>query len=282
MKYHIEKNTVQETLVIPLYARKMCNKLYSNIYKDELAEKIIDKLDYDFSLLEKENRKLMYKFGSLEVACRQNDLYIEIMTYLKEHPNAAIVNLGCGLDCLGEKCDNGTCKIYNLDFEDVIKVRNELIPLKERERNISCDLNDFKWFKEIDAKDGVFFFASGVFYYFLKDKIKDLLINMSKTFKGGRIVFDSANKKATKLIRKTWLKASKIKDVDAYFYVDNIKNDPCFRDDNLIVSSKGYMLGYNDLKDKSISKLFRFMAKCGDKYMGMKIIRIDFKNDNEK
>ena len=29
MKYHIEKNTVQETLVIPLYGRKMCSELCS-------------------------------------------------------------------------------------------------------------------------------------------------------------------------------------------------------------------------------------------------------------
>ena len=28
MKYKIEKNTVQETLVIPLYARKVCSELY--------------------------------------------------------------------------------------------------------------------------------------------------------------------------------------------------------------------------------------------------------------
>lgn len=27
MKYHIEKNTVQETLVIPVYGRKMCTEL---------------------------------------------------------------------------------------------------------------------------------------------------------------------------------------------------------------------------------------------------------------
>lgn len=27
MKYHIEKNSVQETLVIPLYGRKMCSEL---------------------------------------------------------------------------------------------------------------------------------------------------------------------------------------------------------------------------------------------------------------
>lgn len=37
MKYHIEKNTVQETLVIPLYGRKMCSELYPNLYRDETA-----------------------------------------------------------------------------------------------------------------------------------------------------------------------------------------------------------------------------------------------------
>lgn len=30
MKYKIEKNTVQETLILPLYSRKLCTELYSN------------------------------------------------------------------------------------------------------------------------------------------------------------------------------------------------------------------------------------------------------------
>jgi len=30
MKHKIEKNTVQETLVIPLYSRKLCTELYPN------------------------------------------------------------------------------------------------------------------------------------------------------------------------------------------------------------------------------------------------------------
>ena len=37
MKYKIEKNTVQETLIIPLYARKVCSELYPNLYRDETA-----------------------------------------------------------------------------------------------------------------------------------------------------------------------------------------------------------------------------------------------------
>ncbi len=34
MKYKIEKNTVQETLVIPLYARRMCSALFPDLYWD--------------------------------------------------------------------------------------------------------------------------------------------------------------------------------------------------------------------------------------------------------
>ena len=91
MKYKIEKNTVQETLVIPLYARKVCSELYPNLYYDEAAVRLIEKIDYDFSAAEKSSHSLMQRFGSLEVAMRQNDLAWEVRDYLKTHPNAKVV-----------------------------------------------------------------------------------------------------------------------------------------------------------------------------------------------
>ena len=60
MKYKIEKNTVQETLVIPLYARKVCSELYPNLYRDETAVRLIDQIDYDFSEAEKNSRILPF------------------------------------------------------------------------------------------------------------------------------------------------------------------------------------------------------------------------------
>ena len=110
MKYHIEKNTVQETLVIPLYARKKAAEIFPNLYEDKTAAKIIDQIDYDFSVVKKTSGKTMYRFGFLEVAMRQNDLAYEIKDYLKAHPNAAVVNLGCGLDDTGRKCDTAHAK----------------------------------------------------------------------------------------------------------------------------------------------------------------------------
>ena len=110
MKYKIEKNTVQETLILPLYSRKLCIELYPNLYRDETAVRLLDQLDYDFSEAEKNARSLMQRFGALEVAMRQNDLAFEVRAYLKNHPSPAVVNLGCGLDNTGRACDNGRCR----------------------------------------------------------------------------------------------------------------------------------------------------------------------------
>ena len=276
MKYKIEKNTVQETLIIPLYSRKLCSELYPNLYRDEMAVHLIDQIDYDFSQVEKKSHGLMQRFGSLEVAMRQNDLAWEVQNYLVDHPNAAVVNLGCGLDSTGRNCDNGSCKIYNLDYPDVIAVRNELLPAGERETNIPCDLNDTAWFSQIDASNGAVFFASGVFYYFLTEQVKALVQAMADAFPGGVLVFDAANRAAVKMIAKTWLKSAKIKDVGAYFAVSDAPKEIGAWDSRLRVTSRGYMLGYNELKDPSVSGFFRFLAKVGDEMMKMQIIKIGF------
>lgn len=275
MKYHIEKNSVQETLVIPLYGRKMCSELYPALYRDESAARLIEQIDYDFSVLAKKSESIMQRFGFLEAAMRQTDLAIEVRDYLKEHPNAAVVNLGCGLDSTGRSCDNGTCKLYNLDFPEVIAVRNELLPAGEREENIGCDLNDTAWFERIDASGGAVFFAAGVFYYFLTEQVKALVQAMAAAFPGSRLVFDAANKKAVKLMLKTWIKDAKIQDVGAYFAVSDAKAELSSWSENISVSSRGYMLGYNDLSDPSVSAFFRFLARVGDNMMKMQIVVLE-------
>ena len=276
MKYHIEKNTVQETVAIPVYGRKMCSELFPNLFRDETAIRLMDAIDYDFSELSKKSDSTMQRFGFLEVAMRQSDLAFEVRDYLKSHPNAAVVNLGCGLDATGRSCGNGSCKIYNLDFADVISVRNALLPAGEREENIACDLNDTAWFDKIDASGGAVFFAAGVFYYFLKDQVRSLVQAMAKAFPGGRLVFDAANKSAVKLMLKTWIKDAKIQDVGAYFAVSDAKAELSAWSPAISVSSRGYMLGYNDLSDPSVSGFFRFLAKVGDKRMKMQIVKIEF------
>lgn len=99
---------------------------------------------------------------------------------------------------------------------------------------------------------------------------------MAKAFPGGRLVFDAANKSAVKLMLKTWIKNAKIQDVGAYFAVSDAKAELSAWSPSISVSSRGYMLGYNDLSDPSVSGFFRFLAKVGDRRMKMQIVKIEF------
>ena len=99
---------------------------------------------------------------------------------------------------------------------------------------------------------------------------------MADAFPGGMLVFDAANRTAVKMIAKTWLRTAKIKDVGAYFAVSDAKSELSAWTSRLLVTSRGYMLGYNDLRDPSVSGFFRFLAQVGDGMMKMQIVKIGF------
>ena len=217
----------------------------------------------------------MYEFGALEGAMRQLDIMWEIKEYLKRHAEAAIVNLGCGLDNTGKTCDNGLCKIVNIDFPDVIAVREQLISKQDREKNIASDLNDYSWMEEVDGSNGVIFFAAGVFHYFKAEDVKILVLELSQRYPKGCLVFDSLGKLGLKLMMKTAIKNMGIHNVNGLFYLNNPPTDLEWSE-NIKVTSKGYMLGYYDMKSPGIHFMHRFLARIGDSAIKMSINRLDF------
>lgn len=278
-KYHIEKNTVQETLIIPLFARKICSERFPQLFKDEEAIRICGMLDYDFAAKAKKMNSSIGLFGALEVAQRQYDLGWEVREYLSEHPNASVVNLGCGLDDTFRKCDKGSCHGFNIDMSDVINVRNELLPEGKREENIPCDLNDFSWMEKISetnpVENGAVFFASGVFYYFKTEEVKKLVCKMAEKFPDSVLVFDSCNQRGAKLMTKTWLKEAGIKDVSAFFSLEDETVLTGWSSLIKSVSSKSYMRGYRDIY-KDVSFFHKLMIKFCEKSVRMRIVKICF------
>lgn len=275
-KYHIEKNTVQETLIIPLYGRKVCSERFPELFKDNEAERICNMLDYDFAEKGKRMESGVGLFGAIEVAQRQYDIACEVKEYLNNHPNAAVVNLGCGLDNTFRKCDNGICFGYNIDMPDVTTIRNEILPAGEREKNLGYNLNDDRWMDEIPGEDGAVFYASGVFYYFRTETVKTMFSKMAKRFPGAVIVFDACNKRGAKMMTKTWLKEAGISDVQAYFSLEDVTELESWSDSFAIVSSKSYMRGYRNIYN-DVSLQHKLMIKFCDKYANMIIVRIEFK-----
>ena len=61
-----------------------------------------------------------------------------------------------------------------------------------------------------------------------------------------------------------------------YFAVSDAAREIGAWDSRLQVTSRGYMLGYNDLRDPSVSGFFRFLARVGDNGMKMQIVKIRF------
>ncbi len=275
MRYHIEKNTVQETLVIPLFGRLVCSERFPELFSDPAAKRICDSLDYDFAEKRKKMESPAGLFGALEVAQRQYDLRCEVEAYLKEHPEAAVVNLGCGLDDTFSKADNGRCRGYNLDFADVIRVRSDLLPAGERETNLAGDLNDFTWMDAIDASNGAVFFAAGVFYYFKTEDVRRLFSAMAERFPGAVLAFDSCNERGAKLMRKTWLKEAGITDVSAFFSLEDEAELRGWSGRFASVSAKSYMRGYRDIY-KNVGLFHKLMIRFCDSLVKMKIVKINF------
>ena len=276
MKYHIEKNTVQETLVIPLLGRLVCSEHFPELFSDPEAKRICDCLDYDFAEKRKKMESAAGLFGAIEVAQRQYDLRCEVEDYLKDHPKAAVVNLGCGLDDTFRKCGNGLCRGYNIDLPDVIRVRNDLLPAGEREQNLAFDLNDLSWMDRIDGTNGAVFYAAGVFYYFKTADVKKLFHAMAERFPGAVLVFDSCNERGAKLMRKTWLKEAGITDVSAFYSLEDESELLGWSDRFSSVTAKSYMRGYRDIY-KNVGLFHKLMIRFCDTLVRMKIVKIVFR-----
>lgn len=276
-KIRIEKNSVQETLVLPLFGKAWAVRNYPDIFKDQDVQQIMDRVDYDFSALEKAAGGDKGKIASLAAATRQAALVWEIRDYLKDHPKALVVNLGCGLDTAGHQADNGTCRFANVDFPNVIELREQLIPSTEREKNIDADLNDFSWFEQIGFRpeEGVVFIASGVFLYFKKEDVRRLFVAMAERFPGGRIAFDGQNQKGKDVDLKA-LKASGI-DISTNFALDKPEEElKSWSDRFARVQWKKMSTGYIK-PDRRFGILYRLMAPLADKTGMSQLDVIDFK-----
>lgn len=68
-KIHIEKGSVQETLIVPLYARKLCAEQFPSLYQDDYAAMICDRLDYDFSQFRKKKTAQCISSAAWKAPC---------------------------------------------------------------------------------------------------------------------------------------------------------------------------------------------------------------------
>jgi O-methyltransferase involved in polyketide biosynthesis len=196
-KTKINLGPIQETLLLPLWARAKETEKEKPIIRDLNARDIISSIDYDFSKIEAEpeianNQQLMW-------AIRAFNFDAIVSKFLNQYEKVIVINIGAGLDTTFQRVDNGSVLWINIDLPDVAALRFKLIPNSTREITIGKSIFDFSWIDDIShltKQSTILFIAAGVLFYFDRIEVKTLFNKLNSAYPKAHFVFDAISSKS--------------------------------------------------------------------------------------
>jgi O-methyltransferase involved in polyketide biosynthesis len=153
--------TVQETLLLPLYARAAETRKPRPLIQDPKAVALVEAIDYDFD-------KLRAARSSI-VGCCLRGLCLDgwVRDFLARHPGATVVELGPGLDDRFERVDDGRVRWYDLDLPDAMALRQRFFRESDRRTFLATSALDLGWMDRVDLGHGpLLIVAEAVIIYF--------------------------------------------------------------------------------------------------------------------
>ncbi|HVO72627.1 MAG TPA: class I SAM-dependent methyltransferase [Ignavibacteriaceae bacterium] len=210
-KIKIELGSVQKTLLLPLWGRAVETRKENPMLVDNTAAEIIDKIDYDFSTITA-NTSFVTQLAWIARSIHIDDT---VKKFLSNYPDAAVVNIGCGLDTTYERVNNGKLFWYDLDLPDVISLRKIFMTETVNRRFISSSALNEDWINQIKSKDRVFLIAAGVIYYFDEEQAKKFFNMIADNFIYAEMIFDAVTPLGVKaanqsVIKETGMDASAV------------------------------------------------------------------------
>ncbi len=203
MSEKITLSGVTETMLQTIYARAKETKRRGAI-TDKKAVEIVGKLDYDFSLADKDSA--MHD----GVIARTIVLDRLAKKYLAEHRGAVVVNIACGLDtrCYRMK---GYSHWYNLDLPETIAVRKSILPPTEKITQIAMSAMD-DWSEEV-AERGVpaLVIIEGLTMYLSAVDVQRIFAVISERFENVQVLVEIMNPMVVKRIKEKSIEGSKAK-----------------------------------------------------------------------
>jgi O-methyltransferase involved in polyketide biosynthesis len=230
---------VPQTMLIPLRARYLETKAPNGIIHDPLSVDILDRIDCDFS-----GKKEVSRGSQKGVSIRTEILDEQTNAFLLKHPDAVVVNLGCGLDTRFHRLDNGTTTWFDLDVPEAIELRSQFFKPTDRYDFIPKSVFDLTWIDRIPKKRDTLFLAEGLLMYFTEAEVKLLLKNLCKEFSKAEMLLEAMSPFIAKRTQKhpdvknynatfKWgIKAGRemegwdigVRFIDEHYYFDRHKN----------------------------------------------------------
>ena len=201
-------SNVSATAFITLFARARESQTTQPILYDPQAEVLAEQLRPALALSDRAlcRQVAAGKLEPLVVVtmaqrARRFDAYVR--DFCTRHPNAVIVNLGCGLDTRFFRVDDGGLLFFDLDLPAMIELKRTLVAEQPRLRFIASSVLDTAWMNALaELGDRPFLFlAEGLFMYLELEDVRRLVVEMARRFPGSELVCEVFS---SYWLRKPW------------------------------------------------------------------------------
>ena len=185
MREKIKLSGVPETMLQTLYARAKESRGRGVIH-DAKAEEIIERLDYDFSLADKDT--------AMHSGVIARTIVLDRMTkeWLASHPGAVVVNIACGLDTRCYRM-SGYAHWYNLDLPETMAVREKLLPESGTVSQIAMSAME-DWGSEISEQNvPVLIVIEGLTMYLNAKDVQQIFAVISSRFSKATVFVETMN-----------------------------------------------------------------------------------------
>lgn len=203
MKEKIRLSGVPETMLQTVYARAKESRGRGAIH-DAKAEEIIEKLDYDFSLADKDT--------AMHSGVIARTIVLDRLTkaWLGAHPGAVVVNIACGLDTRCYRM-SGYAHWYNLDLPETMAVREKLLPESGSISQIAMSAMD-DWGGEISEQNvPVLIVIEGLTMYLSERNIQRIFTVISSRFSNSTVFVETMNPMIVKRFKERSIEGSHAK-----------------------------------------------------------------------
>jgi O-methyltransferase involved in polyketide biosynthesis len=193
-KIHFTKE--KETMLMTLNGRALQSQWKNPILHDPWAEEAMRHIDYDMSKTLKgvSSWGMWKEIGPTIIATRAATFDLLTNRYLADHPDATVLQVGCGMDSRVFRIDpQASVQWFDVDYPDVIDLRRQLFPERSSYHLVAAPLSDLRWLDEVPRDRPGLLVAEGVLHYLSETEVKALLSAVVAHFPSGQMIFDICN-----------------------------------------------------------------------------------------
>jgi O-methyltransferase involved in polyketide biosynthesis len=189
-KQKVRLGAVQETMLVPLFARAVDAQSRHPILNDRKAVEIAAAIDWDFA-------RFRQRWRVLSAVLRTAIIDVWVKDFLARHPQGTVVEIGAGLNTRFERLDNGTLRWFDLDLPDAIALRRQFFDDTARRTALAGSASAPEWIAAVKQSPGPYFFvAEGVLFYLPEAEVKAALAQIGENFPGAHVAFDTTHRRA--------------------------------------------------------------------------------------